>query len=329
MPMVNDAPGSNSLPAFAPYNKEHDISEERSDFSRRSPANRMNGGMVGYRGNNGEALGPVRSRGQDQYGGPVPLSNAFGGAPPNLHRDPSDPSLRQSASRERMNPLPAGSRGGFGYGRPSGRGGYPPRGGYGPPRGGFGGSRGGPNSGFGRGGFNEGRGVYNNGRGRGAVLAGGIGAGMAAGGLMGRSQQGPPPGYPPQGQNASPEQYGSRDDLRRMPSQGYGGAPGGPRQQSPGGPMRGPSPGVAPPLPQSKSSVGQAVEMSAATGRISQTAARPHEEGAVHNLSHVSPPPNQGSPSSEYSAPGEIRPPNMPQAQDPGSPSSTYSYGPE
>ncbi len=341
MPMVNGAPGSNTLPAFALYDKEQAISEERSDLSQRTPSNATNRGAMGYGGSNGEALGPVRSRSQDQYmgardeyGSPVPSSNALGAAPPNLQRDPADPTLRQRSSRERINGVPPGPRGGFGYGGPRGRGGYPPRGGYGPPRGGFGGPRGGPNQAFGRGGYNDGRGDYNNGRGRGGAMAAGVGAGMAAGALMGRSQQGPPPGYPPQGQRVSPEGYSSQDDLRRTPLQGYAGAPGGPRQPSPGRQMRRPSPAITPPLPQDGPFVGQAVEMNAATGRISQAAGRPEEGESVHGAVTLQPgqphySPDQPSPSSQYSSPGVLRPPNMAQQPDLASPSSMYSHAPE
>jgi hypothetical protein len=339
-PMVNGAPGANTLPTFATFNKEQDVGEERSDFSRRSPSNRRDGSAVGYRGTDGNILGPVRSRSQDQYrgardeyGNPVPPSNALGSGPTNLHRDRSDPSLRQSYSRERMNGLPLGPRGGSGYGGLRGRGGYPPRGGYGPSRGGFGGPRGGPNQGVNRGGYSDGRGNYHNGRGRGGAMAAGVGAGMAAGAMMDRSQQGPPPGYPPQGQRMSPEGYGSQDDLRCNPSQGYGGAPAGLRQQSPGGQMRRPSRSMVPPLSQHESLVGQAVEMNASTGRISQASGRPEDGEAIHGMVTMPPniPSDNTSPSSEYSSPGAIpRPPNLNQRLDLVSPSSSmHSNGPE
>jgi hypothetical protein len=316
-PMVNGAPGSDRLPAFATFNKEEDTLVEVSDLSRRTPSHRTNGGPMGYVGGGGEALGPVRSRSQDQYRGPRDeYGNPLGAAPPNLHRGPSDPNLRQMNSRERMTGLPPGPRGGFGYGGPRGRGGYLPRGGYGPPRGGFGAPRGGPNPPYGRG-YNDGRGNYN-GRGRGGPMAAGIGAGMAAGAMMGRPQQGPPPGYPPQRQTVSPEPYG---------------LPGGPRQPSPGGTMRRPSHGLTPPLPPN-GFVGQAVEMNANTGRISQAGGRAEDGEPVHRM--VTMPPNrlgvsppQASPSSAYSSDGAPRPPNMGQARDLTSPGSMYSNGPE
>lgn len=165
-------------------------------------------------------------------------------------------------------------------------------------------------------------------------MATGVGAGMAAGALMGRSQAGPPPGYPPRGQRGSPEGYGSQDDLRRIPSQGYGGVPGAPQPPSPGGPLRRTPPGSIPPMPQGGPFVGQAIEMNAVTGRISQAAGRPQEEENVHggvtmrpNQSHHSP--NQPSPSSEYSSPGASRPPNLAHPQDIAGPSGAYSHGPE
>lgn len=341
IPMVNGAPGSNMLPAFATYKTERDTAEERTEMSGRTLSNRMDGGVMGYRGVNGEALGPVRSRSQeqhrlvrDEYGSLPPSSNVLGAAPPNLRRDPSDPNLRQRPSREHTNGFPVGPRGGLGYGGPRGRGGYPPRGAYGPPRAGFGGPRGGPNPAYGRGGYNDGRGNYHTGRGRGGTMAAGIGAGMAAGAMIGRPQQGPPPGYPPQGQRVSTEGYNSQDDLRQYPSPAYGGVQGGRREPSPGVQMRRPSPETTTPVPPGGSSVGQAVEMTAATGRMSQAANRPQDGEILHNMVTMPPTqsrdlPNASSPSSEYSSPGVSRPPNMGQPPDLVSPSSTYSYGHE
>lgn len=324
VPMVNGAPGSNSLPTFATFTKEHDPSEGRSDFSRITPTNRMASEPMG------EGLGPTRSRSHDRYrgvtdefGGPIPSSNAVGGVPPHLRRDPSDPSLRQMPSWDRVNELPP--RGGFGYGGPRGRGGYPARGGYGPPRGGFTGPRGGPGQGFGRGAFNDGRGNYYNGRGRGSAVASGY---------MGRPGPGPPPGYPPQGQGISPERYGSQEESSRRPSQGSGSASSGPRQQSPGTPLRRPSPGMAPPSTQDHYFVGQAVEMNASTGRISQAGGRAEEGEAVHRMitvpeNHSGIPPDQASPSSQYSSAEAPRPPFAATQQNMSNTSSMYSNPPE
>ena len=178
-----------------------------------------------------------------------------------------------------------------------------------------------------RGGYHDGRGSHYNRQIRGGAMAAGVGAGLAAGALMGRPQQGPPPGYPPQAQRFSPEGYGSQENLHRVPSQGYG-APGGLRQQSSGGQMRRPSPGPTPPLPQDAPFVGQAVEMNAATGRISQAASRPQDGEGVHGT--VTMRPGQPSPGSQSSSPDGPRPP--PNAGEPTgltSPSSMYSHAPE
>jgi uncharacterized membrane protein len=349
-PMVNGAPGSNTLPAFATFNKEQDVSVDRSDLSQSTPSARMNGSALGYRGGNGEVLAPARSRSQDHLRGPrdeygAPLApNAA-----SLRSGPSDPSLRRRFSQERMNGPPAGPRGGYGYAGPRGRA-YPTRGGYGPPRGGVGGPRGGPNQGPGRGAYNDGRAYYHNGRGRGVydggrgnypngrgrgayddgrgnyhtgpgrggVLAAEVGAGMAAGAMMGRQQPGPPPGYPPYGPKASPGQYGSQDDLRQAPSQEYRGAPSGPPQQF----SR-----KTPPLAEDVSLVGQALEMNAVTGRISQAAGRPGEGEIVDNM--VTMHTGQVSPSSQYSPVGMPGPPNLRQAPELANPNSMYSHAPE
>ncbi|KAF7510584.1 hypothetical protein GJ744_006196 [Endocarpon pusillum] len=332
-PLVNGAPGSDTLPTFVTYNKEQDISVERFDLGQRTPSTKMNGGPVGYRGSNGEALGPVRSRSQDQYKGArddfessLPSSGVMDAAPPNL-RGPSDPDLRQRALRDRMDGPPGGPRGGFGYGGPRGRAGYPSRGSYGPPRGGMGGPRGGPNHAMSRGGYQDGRGSHYNRQIRGGAMAAGVGTGLAAGALTGRPQQGPPPGYPPQGQRVSPEGYGSQENLRRFPSQGYG-APGDLRQQYDGVQMRRPSPGPTPLLPQDAPFVGQAVEMNAATGRISQAASRPQDEEMVHDT--VTMRPGQPSPGSQYSSPDGPSPlSNNGEPTGLTSPSSMYSHAPE
>jgi hypothetical protein len=149
-------------------------------------------------------------------------------------------------------------------------------------------------------------------------MAAGVGAPMAAGAMMGRPQHGPPPGYPPYGQKVSPAPYGSHDDLRRAPSQEYRGAAGGPAQQF----LK-----KTPPLADDAPSVGQAVEMDAATGRTSQAAGRPGEGEIVHNM--VTMQAGQASPSSQYS-PGDVPgPPNTRHPPDPANPNSMYSYAPE
>jgi uncharacterized membrane protein len=356
-PMVNGAPGSNTLPAFATFSKEQDVSVDKSDLSQTTSTTRVNGGSLGFRGANGEGLAPTRSRSQDQlrgprdeYGAPLAPYQVSGPNTVSLRSGPSDPSLRQRFSQERMNGPPTGPRGGYGYAGPGGRG-YPPRGGYGPPRGVVQGPRGGSNHGPGRGAYNDGRGNYHYGRGRGAAYDGGrgnypngrgrgayddgrgnyhngpgrggvmaaeVGAGMAAGAMMGRPQPGPPPGYPPYGQRIPPGQYGSQDDLRRAPSQEYRGAPGGPLQQFPR---------RTPPLAEDVPSVGQAVEMDVATGRISQATGRPGEGEIAHNM--VTMRTGQVSPSSQYSPADMPGPPDMRQPADLAKPNSMYSHGQE
>lgn len=191
LPMVNGAPGADTLPSFTTYNKETGV-----DGYGNGPT--TNGGPAGYRGGEGEMLGHTRSRSQgpyerDEYGNPLP-SNVYGAA---LQRGPSDPNVPQSPMDERAAGLPSGPRAGFAP--PRGRG-VPPRGGYGPPRSGFGGARGG--------GYH--------GRGRGASL-GTVGGGMVAGGMATS-----PPGYPPHSRSQSADRYGSQPDLR---DQGFGGNP--------------------------------------------------------------------------------------------------------
>ena len=96
--------------------------------------------------------------------------------------------------------------------------------------------------------------------------------------------------------------------------------------------MRGPSRAVAPPPPPQASFVGQAVEMNASTGRVSQAVGRPEDGEANYGM--ITMPPNlpidQTSPSSEYSSSGAIsRPPDTNQRLDLASPGSMYSNGHE
>ena len=256
-PMVNGAPGSDRLPNFATFEKSPAVVEEdRVPLNTRSlsnktppghgvqprpseegferygdPPRRGPGGMRGGRGGYG---GP-----RDEFGNPLPPSNALGPVPGQVRRDPSDPRLKHQYSDETMDSQSSRGRG---------RGGYPNRGygrsaPYGPGRGGM---------------ISHGRGMPM------MPIAGAAGVGMMTGEMRNRSQ-GPPPeygnGYPP---NASdrPGQYdrglpneGPAGYGRSQSATGYGrrspgppSAPGYGRQPSPGPPSnpgygRQPSPG--------------------------------------------------------------------------------------
>ncbi|CAL8576323.1 hypothetical protein XPA_002210 [Xanthoria parietina] len=236
-PMVNGAPGADKLPTFATYEKDpHDFEEDRIPLNTRTPSNPTvpsngmhsrpseegfemqgppsrgglpRGGPRGMRGGRGGYTGP-----RDEYGNPLPPSNAFGPSPGGTRRDQSEPRMRGQYSDENMN--------GF---RGRGRGGFPPRGygrgaPYGPARGGSGNLRGMPGG-----------------------MAAGAGAGMMAVDM--RNRHGPPPdysnGYPPVGDDR-PGQYEQGPAL-------YGRSPSAPAygRRSPGPPSapgygRAPSP---------------------------------------------------------------------------------------
>lgn len=236
-PMVNGAPGADKLPTFATYEKDlHDFEEDRIPLNTRTPSNPTvpnngmhsrpseegfemqgptgrgglpRGGPRGMRGGRGGYSGP-----RDEYGNPLPPSNAFGPSPGGTRRDQSEPRMRGQYSDENMN--------GF---RGRGRGGFPPRG-YG---------RGAP--------YGPARGGSGNGRGMPGGMAAGAEAGMMAVDM--RSRHGPPPdysnGYPPVGDDR-PGQYEQGPAL-------YGRSPSAPAygRRSPGPPSapgygRAPSP---------------------------------------------------------------------------------------
>jgi len=244
-PMINGAPGSGKLPAFATFESKRAIDEEREPLNQRSLSNKTlpsntsatltgsenefdrhggsgRGGRGGMQGGHGGRYDVPR----DEYGNPLQPSNTFGPLPPSASR--------RSSTDRGMNQYPNDSMNSQGF-RGRGRGGYPPRG-YG--RGGpYGPGRGGP-------GMNE--------NGRGApigAMAAEAGAGYIAGEMGGRNQRGPPPGYG----NEGPAGYGrspSAPGYGRRPSPGPPSAPGGyGRQASPGPPSapggygRRPSPG--------------------------------------------------------------------------------------
>ena len=241
-PMVNGAPGADKLPNFSTYEKSpRDLEDDRIPLNTRTPSNRtlpssgmqsrpsdegfesnggpgrggfMRGGPRGMRGGRG-GYGGLR----DEFGNPLPPSNAFGPMPGTVRRDPSDPGMRHQYSDDGMN----GPRG-------RGRGGFPVRG-YG---------RGGP-PGPGRGGTNNFIGDVPMG------MAAGAGAGMLLSDMRDRRGQGPPPGYG----NGYPPMAGERPGQYEMGAPaGYGRSPSAPAygRRSPGPPSapgygRQPSPG--------------------------------------------------------------------------------------
>ena len=219
MPMVNGAPGADRLPSFATFDASKRSDEERqplraqalSNEPIRTPSSRDGASDRYYPPPPRASSQPPQFRPRDQFGNPPPpmpgreeavmqsRRPGEGSTPPNPYRDHSAP--------------PPGSRG---Y-PPRGRGGYPPRGGF-HPRGGFGPRGPPPPQGYpGRGGFSsEMRGGYT-GRGRGAfppgAAVGAIGAGMAAGAMMGPGSRRPPPGYPPNGPDSVHDQVTSSDEY--------------------------------------------------------------------------------------------------------------------
>lgn len=259
-PAMSGGLDDNKLPAFATFETKNTGDDDRIPLNTRTPSNKTvpsipssggqaysddgfnryggpgRGGPNGMRGGRGGRYNGPR----DEYGNPLPPSNAFGPTPPaGRRRDMSEPPMRRQYSDETMNSQSSRGRG---------KGGYVPRG-YG--RGGsYGPGRGGP-YGPGRGGYGPGRGGYGPGNGRGGIpmgtMAAGAGAGMMAD-EYGRGQ-GPPPGYangfPPEGRPGQYDSLGGRAGYGRSPSApGYGrrpspgppSAPGGYGRQSPGPP---------------------------------------------------------------------------------------------
>lgn len=326
-PMANSGPMGDKLPTFATFEKKPEMTdEERIPLNARTPSNRTapssatrtglseegfngngtpaRGGYGGMRGGRGGYTGGFNGA-RDEYGNPLPSSNAFGPMPSGaMRRDQSEPPMRRQYSDETMNSQ--GSRG-------RGRGGYPSRavgrgGPYGPGRGGRGMNpydRGmqmeGPPPGYGNGsqfppvevGANRG--------------PGGHGREQSAPGYGRRPSPGPPSAPGGYGRQPSPGPPSAPGGYGRRPSPGPPSAPGGyVRQHSPGPPSapgaygrqpspgrpsapggyiaygsREPSPGPQgaqrfqrsesppPPLPiqhPSEGPIGQAVEMDAYTG---------------------------------------------------------------
>ena len=291
-PLPNEATMSgglnsdNKLPRFATFESKS-TDDDRIPLNTRTPSNKTlpsapssRGGYsddgahrYGGPGRGGPPRGGIRggARGgyngpRDEYGNPLPPSNAFGPMPPaGMRRDQSEPPrIRNQYADENIN---------FQGYRGRGRGGYGPSRGYG---------RGGP--------YGPGPGRGRGGYGRGGIPMGPM-APMAAAGSAGvmanewsRGQEPPPPGYgygndndyaprdrPGQYEDPGPAGYGrspSAPAYGRRPSPGPPSAPGGyGRRPSPGPPSapggygrrpspgpssapggygRGPSPGPAP-----------------------------------------------------------------------------------
>ena len=258
-PMINGAPGADTLPAFATFdvNKNGRTSEDdQMPLNQQSPSNRnfpnsasgyppgtsddgmdryggpRRGGLEGIRGGRG---GRSYNGPRDEFGNPLPPSAAFGSGTAGPRRNSGESRLRQQYSGETLNSQGSRSRG---------RGAYPPRG-YG---------RGGPYS-NGRGGPQR---INDNGRGipLGAIATG-AGADVLVRDPMGRGQRGPPPGYsngyPPDGIGQGQFDQERSGPYGREPSPGPPSAPGYARQRSPGPPsapgygrQRSPGPPSAP-----------------------------------------------------------------------------------
>ncbi|KAL9025484.1 MAG: hypothetical protein Q9196_005700 [Gyalolechia fulgens] len=321
-PMVNGSPGADKLPNFATYEKtSRDFDDDRVPLNTRTPSNRtlpsngtpsrsidegfdsygsqgrggpMRGGPGGMRGGPG---GPGRPGGpRDEYGNPLPPSNAFGPMPGPMRSDPSAPGMRQQHSDDVMNGPHGRGRGGLpvrGYGR-----GGPP----GP-------ERGGPN---------------NYGRGMPTGTAAGAGAGMLANDMRERRVQGPPPDYgngyphfvgerPGQSEQGGPTGYGRSPSApaygRRSP--GPPSAPGYAGQPSPGPPSnlggfgRQPSPG-------GRSAPGtyarRSPRLPSAPGVSARQRSNSNPGGYEYNNRQPSPGPYGGQ-----AARAESRPPPMPE----------------
>ena len=292
-PLASGALGqSDKLPTFATFEKQSSAEEDEIPLNRRTPSNKTLPSVSGSRGpgysdNGSERYGALPKRGgasrgmqgsrgvyggpKDEYGNPLPPSNAFGPTPPmGVRRDRSEPPMRRQYSDEAMN-----SYGSWGRGR----GGYQPRG-YG---------RGGP-YGPGRGGF--GRGGMGPPPNRGPS-APGYGGGYPQQGRPGQ-YDGSGPGPAGYGRSPSAPSYGRRHRSPGPPSAPGGSSRGPPRgpPSDPGGysyerqaPMREPPMqqfrDPSPPLPQPMTHpdnvgmIGQAVEMDARHGSPQMSPAPP------------------------------------------------------
>ncbi|KAI0118173.1 pali-domain-containing protein [Nemania sp. FL0031] len=282
VPSISGANGPpDKIPAFAAYeNRDDRSSDERIPLTARTPSERspnnapMDISASDLSNTRRSFSGSTAALSTDQYGNPL-------GQTPDAYGMRRGPSMERMEGRGRGGP-PGGYRGRGGNGRgPYGRGGYGPppngRGGYGPPNG--------------RGAYGPpGRGGYMpNGR-------GGYGPRGAYGGGMRGGRTPPPPSYtggapydgrtPPPGgyggygpgQQASPGPRAPYDENPSMPSISTGVTnTAGYQPYRPDDPNDLPRAESPPPLPGSdlpeSGSVGQAVEMNAATGSPAQAPA--------------------------------------------------------
>ena len=266
-PPLNGEPTApaDSLPAFSIYDAKSskDIDDERIPLNTRSPSNRTvlsnghrgdvsedgseryampaRGASGGFRGGRGDHNIP-----RDDYGNPLPPSNAFGPLSPPVRRSSADTKMRQEYSSETLNSQASRGRGrgiyphrGLGRGRP-----------YGPGRGGGvnGGGRGmaiGPMAAdMGRGRQEGPPPVYENGYPPYPAPERGMGSGPATSprdpldAAYGRRKSpGPQPGSENYGRRASPGPPSAPGSYGRQASPGPPSAPGGySRRQSPGPP---------------------------------------------------------------------------------------------
>ena len=288
-PLAPGAMGqSDKLPTFATFEKGLPAEDDQIPLATRTPSNKTPPSMSGSRGpaysdNGSERSGAPPKGGfrgmrggrggyavpKDEYGNPLPPSNAFGPMPPmGMRRDQSEPPLRRQYSDEAINSYRA---------RGQVRGGYPPRGFgrgglYGPVRGGYGRgpmgpppNRGPPPPGYGNGYPPLGRPGQYDGSGPGST---GYGRSPSAPGY-GRRQQSPGPPSAPGGYHRGPPRGPPSD------AGGYGYQRQAPVQEPPMQQYRDPSPPMAPAMtyPEDIGTIGQAVEMEARHGSPSMSPA--------------------------------------------------------
>lgn len=287
-PPLNGQPTlpADSLPVFSLYDAKSskDIDDERIPLNTRSPSNRtvLSNGLRGDVSEDGSERYAMPGRGvqggfrggrgdynipRDEFGNPLPPSNAFGPFPPPVRRSSADTKMRQEYSSETLNSQAYRGRG---------RGGYLPRGpGRGRP---YGPARSGGANGGGRGivmepmGADIGRGrqegpppVYENGYPPYPLPERGMPGGVPGPSAFSRDpldaaygrrkSPGPLPGPDNYGRRTSPGPPSAPGSYSRQASPGPPSAPGGySRRQSPGPPTapggygRQSSPGV-PPMP--------------------------------------------------------------------------------
>ena len=229
MPAVTGAAVPDTEPILAGFATETAPYSGQGGFDQRFPSVKTDyGARPAFREQPGEPQGPLRSPSQDSRRspgggyGPAPPGAFPGEGPRPLHRRPSNPPLRPSGSRERMNGGTAALRGGPNSRGFRGRGGHSIRGSRGGPSASPSGAFPGPGYVHGRGGHTQGRGAFSD-RNRGDVFPRNFNSGTARGGPMSRAPGGPrgppPPGYSPSHRPLPRGHYASHEELRRKASQ--------------------------------------------------------------------------------------------------------------